>query len=1374
MLLSYLLMISLACQCAQLWVKTRETLGHPLGICSEVNHVDHPKTIKEQVEKVGVNPREFVLGIGTEEMPPGDVIDASEQILDPILPGQEFPLPLHLAEAGRIRWRTAGTCYVWSETHSLSNILAQGNKPGFPKSFVCYHSNPNSDPFWCCMSVHSISLCPAYGGKDSHLNRSNGGSAVEAGSHRIQNPDLRKMRFIRQVRLASPFLVKNYLPLGLSLKVDCGGVAHPVSVSKEDTASLFYVDSTHDLGITFNMQGFGPTVSKFPRPESFIAISKSNGSKFISSEILTFNSDTSDGSVCVNVEKAMDPLSGAREICLSVPYLLYNCTGVPLTIIDNNHEKKGCPQVIPSSYYLSGHEQLLARRPGLACLYSEIHSHSLPPEHKNFVYPFLTNRSLSTIKTANLYSHKDLRLNFASPVSDWQSCDCDSNSPVVKGKSFHDSGSSGKSGSTSVSIPQPWGSGAFLVSVTSFSVATELSRRTWAVTFQPRYVICNACKEDICYKQKGTDFFYGLRSGQHSHLHWSDTTRELLVSIRFNEPGWQWSGGFLPDFLGDTQVKMLNYASGALNMVRAEVQNADLAIHDNMTRSSDGNSMTQLILLSDDETGFMPYRIDNFSKERLRIYQQRCENFKTSVNPYTSCQCAWDEPCYTHRLVVEVPGERILGTYCLDDTREYMPIFLPSTSDKPDRRFHISITAEGAIKVFSIVDLNCHVVKDVKETELFGLKEKKEVNQRRRCDDDFSEMITLHLPFVGVSLMNSSPQELVFASMKDTTILLLQSLDQQKFLFQILSLQIDNQLPDTPYPITLSFDNELRGRSSSYLKSKEHLVRVQNANISCDSALESVFHLAAARWRKADPSLISFEYVNLWLAPLCIEFDEQILSSLLEFFRTISSRLLNIIMGNIACQEFQIAPIGAPWQHIYLFARKQKKIYVEFFELAPIKLSISFSSTPWMVRNETRPETETFIHISGRGLMALIDVEDVPVHLTKLTLEHLMASKESIQEILTRHYTRQLLHEIYKEFGSAGVIGNPMGFARNVGVGIKDFLSISSKGIVQVSQGSKSLLSNIVNAISSATTQFSKAAHKGIVAFTFDEHTTNMDGQRKGLDSGNKGLVNEFLEKIILRNSLFSQLIFKGVKVHAVVLLTCKLFSFVCGGGGLTGLLQSPIKGAEKHGLPGVLSAMGKAAQSIRNRSSAHQANRFRVRLARPLSRELPLLPYSWEEAIGVSALLQADESRLKDERFIMCKEPKQEGKFIVITDRLFVVVWCAQLVGFRSPKFVGVATDPGWVIETEMNLESVVHIDREENTVNIIGSNLSSKQTKDGANKNRRWSLPPSAPLFQVSVDLPNEEEAIGVLQLLVSAIEQGRELGGSAHLREKQSKME
>lgn len=53
-----------------------------------------------------------------------------------------------------------------------------------------------------------------------------------------------------------------------------------------------------------------------------------------------------------------------------------------------------------------------------------------------------------------------------------------------------------------------------------------------------------------------------------------------------------------------------------MNLVRVEVQNADVSIGDEkIVGSSSGNSGTHLILLSDDNTGFMPYRIDNFSVE---------------------------------------------------------------------------------------------------------------------------------------------------------------------------------------------------------------------------------------------------------------------------------------------------------------------------------------------------------------------------------------------------------------------------------------------------------------------------------------------------------------------------------------------------------------------------------------------------------------------------------------------------------------------------------------------------------------------------------------------------------------------------------------
>jgi hypothetical protein len=92
--------------------------------------------------------------------------------------------------------------------------------------------------------------------------------------------------------------------------------------------------------------------------------------------------------------------------------------------------------------------------------------------------------------------------------------------------------------------------------------------------------------------------------------------RELLVSVRFDGPGWQWSGSFFPDHLGDAQLKVRNSASGVSYMVRVEVQNADLDVHcKKFSGRNNINTGTVLILLSDDKTGFVPYRIDNFSME---------------------------------------------------------------------------------------------------------------------------------------------------------------------------------------------------------------------------------------------------------------------------------------------------------------------------------------------------------------------------------------------------------------------------------------------------------------------------------------------------------------------------------------------------------------------------------------------------------------------------------------------------------------------------------------------------------------------------------------------------------------------------------------
>ncbi|KAK3033799.1 hypothetical protein RJ639_034370 [Escallonia herrerae] len=823
--------------------------------------------------------------------------------------------------------------------------------------------------------------------------------------------------------------------------------------------------------------------------------------------------------------------------------------------------------------------------------------------------------------------------------------------------------------------------------------------------------------------------------------------------------------------------------------------NADVSIRDEKVMGSPhGNYGTNLILLSDDDTGFMPYRIDNFSRERLRIYQQRCETLETVVHSYTSCPYAWDEPCYAHRLTVE----------------------------KPERTLLVSVHAEGALKVLSVIDSSSHILNDVKGSLLprFKGKGKCDHNQAFHC----KERISVSIPFIGISVMNSYPQELLFASVKNTTIDLVRSLDQQKFSFQVSSLQIDNQLHSTPYPVILYFDRDYKANPISQIRSKDDTTTV----ISADSSNEPVLSLAAAIWNSEDMSLISFEFIHLRVADLHLELEQEVILSFSDFLKTISSRLqsgvspyrdptllssdFNFVNMPPTCPQTHalmkangdkfcsingpiftdnwkssallpsIVPIGAPWQQIHLLARKQKKIYVELFDLASFKLTLS---TPWMLRNGAILSGESLIH---RGLMALADVEGAQIQFKQLVIAHQLASWESINDILIRHYMRQLFHEMYKSsnfdaflttsihfleiptqkqrvFGSAGVIGNPMGFARSVGLGIKDFVSVPARSVMEtpaglitgISQGTTSLLSNTVYAISDAATQFSRAARKGIVAFTFDDQAVeDMEKQQKGV-SLSKGVINEFLE-------------------------------------GLTGLLQSPIKGAEKHGLPGVFSGIalgvtglvarpaasilevtGKTAQSIRNRSKLHH-QRLRARLPRPLSRVFPLRPYSWEEAVGTYVLAEADGGlKLKDEILVICKALGEGGKFVIVTERLVLIISCSSLVDLGKPRFQGIPADPEWVIEAEIGMDSVIHADADEEVVHIVGSSSDTllrqnqhQQKRGGGMKGNRWhNSPTPLPLFQTNLEFTCKEAAENFLQILLSTIEKGQERGwGCVHL--------
>lgn len=162
------------------------------------------------------------------------------QVIGPIPPNKEIPLPVHLSEAGQIRWHPVGRTYLWSETHSLSSLLSRESRVGFMKSSVCYPSHPSNDPFRCCVSVEEYNVPSSISTRKGQVcsDRLNARPVPGSSSPHNTKSSLTRTHFIRHVRLNTPLIIKNYLPVCISLTIENCGSARVVSLKEVSSSAM--------------------------------------------------------------------------------------------------------------------------------------------------------------------------------------------------------------------------------------------------------------------------------------------------------------------------------------------------------------------------------------------------------------------------------------------------------------------------------------------------------------------------------------------------------------------------------------------------------------------------------------------------------------------------------------------------------------------------------------------------------------------------------------------------------------------------------------------------------------------------------------------------------------------------------------------------------------------------------------------------------------------------------------------------------------------------------------------------------------------------------------------------------------------------------
>lgn len=155
---------------------------------------------------------------------------------------------------------------------------------------------------------------------------------------------------------------------------------------------------------------------------------------------------------------------------------------------------------------------------------------------------------------------------------------------------------------------------------------------------------------------------------------------------------------------------------------------------------------------------------------------------------------------------------------------------------------------------------------------------------------------------------------------------------------------------------------------------------------------------------------------------------------------------------------------------------------------------------------------------------SFVNVDDAPVRLNALLVEHSFLSKSDLWDRIRKHYTRCGTRELYKIVGSLEVIGNPVGLFNDITTGVKDFFYEPATAITRnpeefskgLAKGSKSLISKSVHGTFNTLSTFTRTIATSITYLTLDEDhvflntyepLTVRDGFRQGGEAMLRGLL---------------------------------------------------------------------------------------------------------------------------------------------------------------------------------------------------------------------------------------------------------------------------
>eukprot|EP01132_Coremiostelium_polycephalum_P003734 gene3734-4653_t len=697
------------------------------------------------------------------------------------------------------------------------------------------------------------------------------------------------------------------------------------------------------------------------------------------------------------------------------------------------------------------------------------------------------------------------------------------------------------------------------------SVDLAPNLKTKIVVFAPRFVFYNSYPYCLLFKQAGTENIIKVEPHQSVPLYYFYDSHPAHIVTKLDHAAYDWSSPFVIQTNSDfsfrlfTDDKQPEFEGSQYLLVKTYLEVATIFV-----------IATEL-----DEP---PFKIMNMTKYSVTVNQKKCGS-PIQIEPDSTLSYVWDQPMEEHDLEVTVDKTHSKTSFKVDKIKTFKPLEFHDEGESIIIK--ATVVAEERTRVLKLTDSNF---------QISSTEEEETARQSFR----------LHLTGIGISIINSSPTELLYVTVDGILLEYFLSSFIQKMEMKISSLQVDNQLSKvTPYshPVLLYAEN-INPTPTPFLQ-----LRVVRSN----------------RMANID----YYHHLSLKMQELTIKVEEKFLYVLLDFFNSLD---LSFYTGNKKTKKAlhnvdMLTPIyvneignGFADEMIdrILPSISGKKMYFESLNIDPLSVFLTFdlSKQSGSFKSlEKAPMVRAFRRIG----FVLVSFQHAHIFLNQFRLTHAFGSNEELITPIIRHYLTEGLSEIYKILGTFNFLGNPVGLFTNFGIGFKEFFTKTGRGLVGnnfrsgISQGSKSLGKHAVYGLFDSGTKFTASAAKALSTASMDKQYILERQYIVGESAGNftQGVIlGGRTAKTAFKRSLsgLAMLPYKGGKEQGV------LGAFKGVGKGVAGLVVKPIAGC--------FDFVSKFSEGVKN-STKLNIERKRVRYPRPLSSDSPLKVYNESEAYG-------------------------------------------------------------------------------------------------------------------------------------------------------------